>query len=79
MNKIILIFIENYNGFMKIYINNIIKSLLNKNYKIFVYSINKIKIKNINCIVQKDLDYFLKMNDPRVCEKFLLLAKKKYS
>jgi hypothetical protein len=76
MNKKIIIFIENYEGFMKIYVNNIVKSFLKKNYKIFIYSKNKIKIKNINCIVQKDLDYFLKMHDPRIYEKLLLFAKK---
>jgi glycosyltransferase involved in cell wall biosynthesis len=77
MNKKILIFVENYHGFMKIYINNIIKSLLKKNYKIIVYSGQKIKIKNIKLIIQKDLDYFLKMHDPRIYEKFLLFAKRK--
>lgn len=77
MNKKILIFIENYQGFMKIYIDNIIKSLSKKNYKIYIYSKNKIKIKNSNCIVQKDLDYLLKMHDPRIYEEFLLFAKRK--
>ncbi len=77
MKKKIIIFIHNYDGFMKIYIDDIIQSLLQKNYQIFLYYKNKIKIKNTRCIVQEDLEYFLKMHDPRIYEKFFLYAKKK--
>ena len=77
MKKKIIIFIENYDGFMKIYIDNIIKSLLKKNYQVFLYHKNKIKIKYTNCIIQEDLEYFLKMHDPRIYEKFFLFAKKR--
>jgi len=35
MNKKIIIFTGEYDGFMKIYINNIIKSLLKKKFSIF--------------------------------------------
>ena len=77
MKKKIIIFIHQYDGFMKIYINDIIKCLLKKNYQIFLYHKNKLKIKDTNCIVQEDLEYFLKMHDPRIYEKFFLFAKKK--
>ena len=77
MKKKIIIFIHQYDGFMKIYINDIIKSLLKKNYQIFLYHKSKLKIKDTNCIVQEDLEYFLKMHDPRIYEKFFLFAKKK--
>lgn len=77
MNKKIIIFVEKYDGFMKIYINNIVKSLLKKRFKIFLYYKSNIKIKYTHCIVQKDLEYFLKMHDPRIYEKFFLFSKKK--
>jgi hypothetical protein len=77
MNKKIIIFIEKYDGFMKIYINNIVKSLLKRKFKIFLYHKSNIKIKYTTCIVQKDLEYFLRMHDPRVYEELLLFAKKK--
>jgi glycosyltransferase involved in cell wall biosynthesis len=62
---------------MKIYINNIVKSLLKKKFKIFLYHKSNIKIKYTYCIVQKDLEYFLRMHDPRIYEKLLLFAKKR--
>ena len=57
MNKKIIIFTGEYDGFMKIYINNIIKSLLKKKFSILLYSKKNIKIKHTHCIVQKDLEY----------------------
>ena len=77
MNKKIIIFVEKYDGFMKIYIKNIVKSLLKKKFKIFLYHKSNIKIKYTYCIVQKDLEYFLRMHDPRIYEKLLLFAKKR--
>jgi len=77
MNKKIIIFVEKYDGFMKIYIKNIVKSLLKKKFEIFLYHKSNIKIKYTYCIVQKDLEYFLRMHDPRIYEKLLLFAKKR--
>jgi glycosyltransferase involved in cell wall biosynthesis len=68
--------VEKYDGFMKIYINNIVKSLLKQKFKIFLYHKSNVKIKYTHCIVQKELEYFLKMHDPRIYEKLFLFAKK---
>ena len=62
---------------MKIYINDIVQTLLKKNFQIFLYHSQKIKIKNAKCIVQGDLDYFFKMHDPRVYDNFFFFAKRK--
>ena len=75
--KKIIIFVHSYKGFMKIYIDQIIHSLLKKKYKIYLYYKKKIKIDNVEPIIQKDLMYLYKMRDPRIYEEFLLFAKKK--
>jgi glycosyltransferase involved in cell wall biosynthesis len=76
MNKII-VFVENYEGFMKIYIDNIVKSLIKKKFNIFLYSYEIKKKQGTNCFIQKDLKYLIQNKDPRIYEQLFKYAKKK--
>jgi glycosyltransferase involved in cell wall biosynthesis len=74
--KSVCIFAPNYDSFMESYINNIYVSLSSKhNWKVVVYGVDSgarfSSSGGVKSIVDRDLDYLYKNNDPRIYENFL--------
>lgn len=70
--KSICIFVPNYNSFMQSYTDKIV-SALKVNNEVIVYGVktNIVKSDNVDVVIDEDLEYLFKNNDPRIYENLL--------